>query len=670
MKTIPRPTRLHTGAYCEQRDNRRNWLESTSRRGRLLLEKAQKLDGSRERFARRVTECSVTFEQYSDQDLEKSLHEVRCALAQDGFQAPWVERSFALIRELSARTLGLKHFETQLMGGRVLLEGGVAEMETGEGKTLTATLAAGTMALARVPVHVVTVNDYLTRRDADTMRPLYEKLGLSVGHVVAGLSADERRKAYACDVTYCTNKELAFDYLRDRVTLRNNPSRLQLRLEEFSGKGSRKDRLLLRGLHYAIVDEADSVLIDEARTPLVISASEVSQDLAAVYETAQTLANRLLPEKEFTLDRAAFRVELTPRGAEKLRVLSNSLEGLWTRGKLREQLVTQALAAGQLYTRDQHYVVKNGRVEIVDEYTGRALPGRSWEQGLHQAIEVKEGCSATPRTRPVARTSYQRLFRRYLHLAGMTGTAREVRGELSDVYGLSVVRIRPNRPLARQSLPQQTFSTVAQKWDALVARIAEIHATGRPVLVGTRSVQASEELSRRLKEAGLLHRVLNALQDRKEAETIAHAGEAGQIVVATNMAGRGTDIRLTPAALDAGGLHVIATERHDARRIDRQLFGRCGRQGEPGSHECFASLEDDLVATHAPRLLRGFSKQQGEKHENASGTPLRGPNLRVLFLAAQLAAERKHRRSRGQLLLVDEQVESSLAFAGFGSEES
>ena len=576
-----------------------------------------------------------------------------------GYGTEVVARAFALVREVAGRTLGERHFDVQLVGGRILLEGMVAEMETGEGKTLTATLAACTAALAGVPVHIVTVNDYLAQRDAEWMGPVYRGLGVTVGVVVHGMEHAARRAAYECDVTYVTNKEVAFDYLRDRLAVGPRASRTLLQLGRLAGDETRMGKVVLRGLTYAIVDEADSVLVDEARTPLIISGGGDSGDEHRVYSTALALADRLVSGRDFLIDERDRAVRLTDPGLFRLDELTQPLGGVWTGRRRREELVRQALTALHLFHRDRHYIVRDQKVHIIDEFTGRLMADRSWEQGLHQLIEVKEGCPVTARRDPLARISYQRFFRRYLRLAGMTGTAREMAAELWSVYRLAVVSIPTNRRLRRRRYPDRVYRAAEAKWRAVVRRIAALHRRGRPVLVGTRSVAASEHLSGLLAAANLPHRVLNARQDKEEADIVARAGELGRITVATNMAGRGTDIRLAPGVVERGGLHVIATERHEAGRIDRQLFGRGGRQGDPGSYEAFVSLEDEIATVYAGRIERWLARL-------ATRMPGRtGDRVAALVVRrAQRAAERLHSRIRRDLVKYDEQLETALAFAG------
>ena len=606
------------------------------------------------RLLRRIAARGQAYEAMDADGLAAAVLDLHRRLRLQGLARALCIDAFALVREQAARVLGMRHFDVQLLGGWTMLQGEIAEMQTGEGKTLTATLPAATAAMAGVPVHVVTVNDYLVQRDADWMGPLYRALGLSVGAIVEGMSHDERRAAYGCDVVYCTNKQLAFDYLRDRL-VRAGLGPMRLRLDSLYGERAIGSRLLLRGLCFAFVDEADSVLVEEARTPLIISRSGESGDEAVMYREALDLAAELSPRADYRIDLARREIELTERGKDHLAELAANRGGVWAGARRREELVRQALHACELLVRDHHYLVKDDKVQIIDEYTGRVMPDRSWERGLHQLVEAKEDCPISAQTETLARISYQRFFRRYLRLGGMTGTAREVIGELWSVYHLGLRRIPTHRPLKRKGRGGIVFRTAAAKWQAVVARIATLHAEGRPVLIGTTSVEASEHLSELLLAAGIPHRVLNARQDRDEAETIARAGEPTAVTVATNMAGRGTDIKLGPGVGELGGLHVIATERHDAGRIDRQLYGRCGRQGDPGSFQYLVSLEDGLVAQSPWGVLVPVFPRFLER-TGAAG--------RLLVRFAQRGAERRNARVRRQLLRLDEHVGRMLAFSG------
>ena len=651
-------------AYPERIKDREAWYDTRARELAATLRPPPAL--TRRRFARIVAAAGAHEDAAagrSDVALAARARELGRLMRRDGFTLPLAGETFALVRECARRRLGQRHYDVQLIGGWILLHGKVAEMDTGEGKTLTATLAAAAAALAGLPVHVVTANDYLAARDAAEMAPVYQGLGLSVCSLENGVPPEARRAAYGHDVVYTSNKEIAFDFLRDRIAIGARSRRLSLALERLGGESMAPlNGLLLRGLCFAIVDEADSVLVDEARTPLIISAPSEAGESAALYLQGIALARGLTPGRDFSVLARQRRVEVTPAGLERLAWLAEGgegepLTGIWRGPSRREELVTQALSALHLYERDVHYLVRDDKVQIIDEYTGRILADRSWEQGLHQMVEAKEGVTITGRRAALARTSYQHFFRRYLHLAGMTGTASEIARELRLVYGLDVVRVPTNRPSRRRALPTRVFARSDLKWAAVAARIGELRAAGRAVLVGTRTVAAAESASAALEAAGIPHRVLSARQDAEEAAIVAEAGAPGRVTVATNMAGRGTDIRLEPGVAEHGGLHVLATELHDSRRIDRQLFGRCGRQGEPGSHELFLSLEDELVVTHLPGALRRLIAL------GAGKAPRSGWALGLLRLA-QARAERRNLAIRKRLLKHDERQEESLAFSG------
>jgi preprotein translocase subunit SecA len=641
------------GAYPERDEARQGGLER-------LLGAAQyftgRLRASRQRLAQIVAEterAAQGLDALADAGLLERAAQLRADLRRQGFERiALAARAFALTREAASRGIGQRHFDVQLVGAWAMLNGMIAEMETGEGKTLTATLTAATAALAGRAVHVITVNDYLAERDAEAMGPVYRALGLSVGCVRQGMDPASRRSAYRCDVTYCSNKEIAFDYLRDRMALGGKPRPIAMRLQALSG-GGQGERLLLRGLQFAIVDEADSVLVDEARTPLILSAEGSHNQEEALHEQALALA-RELGEADFSLVDDG--IELSAQGEQRLEEMCRPLQGVWRGPRRREQLVRQALGALYRYQRDKHYLVRDGKVVIIDENTGRLMPDRSWEQGLHQLIEMKEDCEVTRRRETLARISYQRFFRRYVHLAGMTGTASEVAPELWAVYRLRVAAVPTNRPARRVRCADRVFGRTELKWRATVERIRELRATGRPVLVGTRSVAASEELARALDAAQVPHRLLNARQDRDEAQIVARAGEPGCVTVATNMAGRGTDIKLAPGIAELGGLHVIATELNDSARIDRQLFGRCGRQGDPGSCEAILAIEEDLVDSFLPFAARRL--RHLERLPLALG--------KAVFAAAQWRAERAYSRTRRDLLDLDDYLGDILAFAGRG----
>ncbi|NIO25469.1 MAG: prepilin peptidase, partial [Gammaproteobacteria bacterium] len=522
-------------------------------------------------FLRLVNSHTETLADAGKNRLADHIENAKRHLHNNGLTQAAIARVFAIVREVAEREVGMRHFDVQLIGGWVMMEGMLAEMRTGEGKTLAATLPACTAALSGIPVHVVSVNDYLVTRDAEEMGPIYSALGLTVGVITEDMDPDARRKAYACDITYCSNKQLVFDYLKDKLALGSGDPGLKLKLESLHSDQPRVDRLLLRGLYYAIVDEADSVLIDEARTPLILSAQSQSEEQVKVCRQALFLAGQLREGTDFILHPRERQLELLDRAEKRLTEIAEPLGGLWTGERRRRELVTQALTAKHLFLRDKQYLVRDDKIQIIDEHTGRVMADRAWERGLHQMIETKENVELTSNRETLARISYQRFFRRYLRLGGMSGTLEEVRGELWSVYGLGVVTVPTNRPMIRSERADLTYRRAVQKWTAIVKRIRAVHKRGRPILVGTRSVEDSEHLSRLLKRVKLEHQVLNAHQDEQEAEIVACAGEKGRITVATNMAGRGTDIKLGPGVKELGGLHVISSERNIARRIDRQL---------------------------------------------------------------------------------------------------
>ncbi len=593
----------------------------------------------------------------SDEDLRIRGRQASVALKrQPGFPEEIVAEGFAVIREISGRLSGRRHYGVQMIGAYALLRGYLAEMATGEGKTLTAALGAATAALAGWPVHVVTVNDYLASRDAELTKPIYDWLGLSVGVVVAGQSFEQRRAAYACDITYCTNKELAFDYLRDRIVLGQNGGNLRLKMEALQARRPRTDQLRLRGLHFAIVDEADSVLVDEARTPLVISGEAKGEISAATAEEALDLARSLETGRDYLLITAQKRVVLTSEGRERVAVFADERGKEWRGVVVREELARQALSALHLFHRGEQYLVRDGKVQIIDEHTGRVMPDRAWSDGQHQIIEVKEGCTPSARRTTIARMTYQRFFRRYAHLSGMTGTGRQVAREFWQVYRLPVVAVPTHRPRQRVDLRDRVLGSDDQKWRTVIERVKELNARGLPILLGCRSVASSAAVSERLVEAGLSHQMLNAAQDSAEAAIVALAGERGRITVVTNMAGRGTDIHIADDIEALGGLHVIMVERHEARRIDDQLAGRSGRQGQKGCFQAILSLDDPLMEFAAAGLLKNCCRLT---------EPLFGETVgRLMLRHAQRRAERVHAGMRQDLLKSDENQTRTLAFTG------
>ncbi|MFV9510536.1 accessory Sec system translocase SecA2 [Tepidibacillus sp. LV47] len=510
----------------------------------------------------------------SDEQLHGKTLEFKERLQKGETLDDLLPEAFAVVREASKRVLGMRHFDVQLIGGIVLHEGRIAEMKTGEGKTLVATLPAYLNALTGQGVHVVTVNDYLAQRDRTTMGKIYEFLGLTVGLNIHGISPEEKQAAYQADITYGTNNEFGFDYLRDNMVLY-------------------KEQMVQRSLNYAIIDEVDSILIDEARTPLIISGTaEKSTDL---YYAADRFVRRLVANEDYAIDEKANTVTLTESGVDKAEK-AFGVDNLYdTNHMTLNHHINQALKAHVLMKRDRDYVVKDGEVIIVDEFTGRLMYGRRYSDGLHQSIEAKEGLRVQNESMTLATITLQNYFRMYKKLAGMTGTAKTEEEEFKRIYGLDVVVIPTNKPMIRVDLPDVVYKTERAKFKAVVDEIVRRHEKKQPVLVGTISIEKSELLSEMLKRKGIPHNVLNAKYHEKEAEIIAKAGQASAVTIATNMAGRGTDIVLGEGVAELGGLHIIGTERHESRRIDNQLRGRAGRQGDPGSSQFFISLEDDLM---------------------------------------------------------------------------
>ena len=566
--------------------------------------------------------------------------------------------AFALVREVADRKIGLRAYEVQVAGALAIEAGGVAEMATGEGKTLVATMPAVLAGWRGQGCHVVTVNEYLAQRDADWMGPVYRFFGLEAACIRHDMTPAHRRQAYNGPITYCTNKEAAADFLRDRIAIGRHRGLPSVLLEKLSGTTvSPVDRVVQRGLACAIVDEADSVFIDEAVTPLILSGENPNPGLVDAYTQASDLADELAEPEDYRTHTRYGEVTLTGEGKQRLAEKAEPMGGLWGCTRRREELVVQALAARAFYTKGKQYVLDDGKVVIVDEFTGRLMPDRSWRSGLHQAVEAKEGLDVQMPKETIARISFQRFFRLYRKLSGMTGTAAEARGELWQIYRLPVVPVPTHHPTRRVMAPDRVFASAASKWEAVVDAASRMHRSGRPILIGTRSVRDSEHLSRRLTEAGLDHQVLNACRESEEAQIIAGAGKQGRITVATNMAGRGTDIRLGAGVAALGGLHVIATERHEAGRIDRQLFGRCARQGDPGSAQAFVSLEDELVRRHAPG--RGAAVKRCSWAGEISSV-----FTRRLIHAAQQSAQRAAVRHRRTVLRTDDWMDENLGFAG------
>jgi preprotein translocase subunit SecA len=611
------------------------------------------------RRAGRIAEMDGQFSGLTDHKLREQSAQLRAVFRLGRDKAEDLDRAFAIIREVAARQIGEKPFPVQIAGALALAKGCVAEMATGEGKTLSATMPATVAGWRGRGCHIITVNDYLANRDAEWMGRIYRFCGLRVAYIQQGMTPEDRRNAYAADITYCTNKEVTADFLRDRLLLgRLGGSSSALLSRIASGGRSPLDHLVQRGLAYAIVDEADSVLVDEAVTPLIISGPAPNPEQTHAFSQAATLAGALSPPRDYSINARYREVELTAEGRQRLSELAASLAGIWQGARRREEIVTKALVARELYLKDKHYIVSDGKVVIVDDFTGRIMPDRSWRDGLHQAIEAKEGLEVTAWKDTYARISFQRFFRLYKHLAGMTGTAQEAAGEFWQIYNLPVVVIPTNRPCIRKLLPDLVLADKEGKWHELVEEIREVHGSGRPILVGTRSVHDSEHLSSLLAAQGLDHQVLNAVRHREEAQIVAEAGQPGKITVATNMAGRGTDVKLGRRVAQLGGLHVIAAERNESGRIDRQLFGRCARQGDPGSARAIVSLEDEFVCRYASNLT-GYLKRRYARASNDTASAL----TRTLFHLAQRRADRFALSQRKAVMRADHWLDETIGFA-------
>jgi preprotein translocase subunit SecA len=613
-----------------------------------------------ERQTEAILSLEKHFSELTDSKLRETAETLREIFRCNRDKPADLEHAFALVREAAFRKLGEKPFPVQVTGALALEKGYIAEMATGEGKTLTSTMYVTVAGWRGQGCHVITVNDYLAKRDAEWMGQIYRFCGLSVAYIEQQTLPAQRKVAYMADITYCTNKEVTADFLRDRLTLGRINGLSSALLAKISGDNSKiTDRLIQRRLNCAIVDEADSVLIDESVTPLIISGNAPNPQQVDSFQKASEIAVQLMPENDYKIDHRYRDIDLTEQGKDRIAELTENLGGLWKGTRRSHELVSQALMAKELYHRDQHYVIHEGKVVIVDEFTGRLMPDRTWRDGMHQAVEAKETMEVKPPKDTYARISFQRFFRMYRKLSGMTGTASEAASEFWQIYHLPVVKIPTNRPCVRENLPAIVLATKEAKWKRIVEEIKHIHQQGRPVLVGTRSVFASEYLSKLLNDEKLEHQVLNAIYHSKEAQIVAEAGQPGKITVATNMAGRGTDIKLGRGVAQLGGLYVIAAEPNESARIDRQLFGRCARQGDPGSAREIFSLEDEIVTRYAKSTIAFLKKRYAfSKGDISSGF------VRRVFKLAQNRAEKMALQRRKTVLRTDHWLDEQLGFAG------
>lgn len=556
--------------------------------------------------------------------------------------------TYALVREAGRRALRMRHYDVQIVGGIALFHGCIAEMQTGEGKTLTATLPLILHSLVGKGAHLATVNDYLANRDAEWMQPLYDLLGFRIGVVLTESTSEQRRSAYNADITYGTAKEFGFDFLRDRLLMRAQGRGAN----DFLGAGSNQrwtgqgDQPVQRGMHFALVDEADSILIDEARTPLIIGSlgDEARKAVIATYMWAAEHAPSFELDEHFTIEEDSRKIELSARGRQKVRTLPRHEDIRMVALVDLYDYTERAIKCHRDYHLDRQYVVRDGEIVIVDEFTGRLAEGRKWRDGIHQAIEAKEKIQVTVPTGQAARITVQDLFLRYKHLAGMTGTAATSARELRRIYKTPVVQVPTNRPPQRIRMPDRVYGSMMSKFAAIVEEVLDIHHQGRPILIGTRSIDKSAILAKMLSNAGVEVQVLNAHEIAREADIVAEAGHRGRVTVATNMAGRGTDVKLAAGVQELGGMMVICTELHDAARIDRQLIGRCGRQGDPGSYRQYLSLDDEILRSGLGSKRSDALKSMGEDSNDAYHS------YAGLFRKAQRRVERKHFRDRMALL--------------------
>ncbi|WP_283678077.1 preprotein translocase subunit SecA [Lentilactobacillus sp. Marseille-Q4993] len=582
------------------------------------------------KLADKVGSYAEEYRQLSDDDLKAKTPEFQERYKKGETLDDLLPEAFAVAREGAKRVLGLYPFHVQIMGGIVLHEGNIAEMKTGEGKTLTATMPVYLNALAGKGVHVVTVNEYLSQRDATEMGELYNWLGLTVGVNLTEMGPDEKRAAYAADITYSTNSEIGFDYLRDNMV-------------------AYKEEMVQRPLNFAIVDEVDSILIDEARTPLIISGQATGT--SELYQSTDRFAKTLHEGEDFKLDLETKTVSLTDQGIEKGEKYFN-LNNLYdTDNTALTHHLDQALRANFIMLRDKDYVVQDDEVLIVDSFTGRIMDGRRFSDGLHQAIEAKEGVTIQEESKTMANITYQNLFRMYHKLAGMTGTAKTEAEEFREIYNMEIITVPTNKPVIRLDEPDILYPTLQAKFDAVIDKIKELHSKGQPLLIGTVAVETSEYLSDRLDKEGIDHVVLNAKNHAKEADIVTNAGQKGAVTIATNMAGRGTDIKLGPGVVEAGGLAVIGTERHESRRIDNQLRGRSGRQGDPGLSQFFLSLEDDLMLRFGSEKIKNFLEKMNVDGDDAV---IRSKMITKQVESAQKRVEGNNYDSRKNVLQYDD----------------
>lgn len=657
--TLPAPGLVH-GVYPQRKNPPHGFRQQLRTIGLKLADQVSlKGSGYYLRRADHVLGLQQRYESLSDAALQEDARAIAAALSQHGLRHHRLLEAVAVAREVIRRETGLLAYRSQICATLVMLDHRLAEMHTGEGKTLATYMAALTAGIAAIPTHVITANDFLVSRDADGLRPIAARIGLEVGAIIEEMTPEQRREAYACHITYCTGKELVFDYLRDRLAAQDARHDLHRRLNRLSRSQTSARGVVLRGLCLALIDEADSILLDEATTPLILSQPRPGGMTEKHYQQALQIAARLDPELHFRTYHDTREIELTALGSNTVDQLCAKLPGLWRIARFRTDTVVQALRAVHLYARDRDYLVRDDAVHIIDPTTGRIAQGRQWAKGLHQFIELKEACPLSNAFAPMARITYQRFFPRYLQLGGTSATLHEARGELLSLYGLGVVRVPLHRASRRQQTAPQLFRNATHKWRAVIARARELHGRDIPVLIATESVDDSETLSAMLHAAGIPHVVLNARQDVEESRIVAGAGHPGSVTVATNMAGRGTDIKIDDKIAALGGLHVLSCQLNGSRRIERQLYGRCGRQGQPGKVEILLSLDEPLLQRQLSKRTLGWLRKAFARRATLPGwiaSPLLG--------WVRQRHERHQKQLRKALQKLDEQNRKLLGMGG------
>ncbi|MCS5709077.1 hypothetical protein CC99x_009190 [Candidatus Berkiella cookevillensis] len=657
-KTLSKPI-LFYGDYPQKSIDHQNSMDDTIYQWFENVKNKFELNNNHiNKYAEAVISNESDYASLSEAQLSDKIMELRNRLYNAKLQHNLIIHSFAIIRECAFRTLGIRHHHEQIMGGFVLLQGMLAEMQTGEGKTLTATLAAITAALQGIPVHVVSANQYLAKRDADTMKILYHRLGLQVSYIQDCMSTEEKKTAFQANITYCTSSQLAFCYLHDYIARDHfSQTENQTQFRNFISLEKSSDTIL-RGLCFAIVDEADTVLIDEAKTPLILAKESKNISQIKTYKQALSIAELLTRDLDFLIQKNDEFI-LTTEGKRKITFACQKLKGIWSGKRNQEFFVKLALTSKYLFIRDRDYIVSDNKITILNKNTGRLLPNSTWEHGIHQMIELRENCAISNFTETIARITYQSFFNRYLHLSGMSGTLKDISTELQEVYKLFTVVIPTHKPCLRHADKSMLFKNLNEKYSFLMQRIIFEHNNGRPILIGTHSISESEFISSLLMQQNIKHVLLNAKQDSAEAFIIQNAGQPSSITIATNMAGRGTDIKLGFGVNEKGGLFVISAEMNPSRRIDRQLFGRTARQGEAGASQCIYSLEDTVFKNYYAKFILKllslcFPTKKILPHWLAQ----------LLIYIPQWHSEYKNKKLRLRLMRTEKSLSKHLSFTG------